>query len=94
MNLPLQQILDELQYNQIQHGEYHELFMEHILPSLEISPDNLKNLEVDQYHRIIGIRLKELSETEKMIKDLKKKFNIVKRENGEWDINFNPSYTQ
>ncbi len=56
MNLPLQQILDELQYNQIQHGEYHELFMEHILPSLEISPDNLKNLEVDQYHRVINIR--------------------------------------
>ena len=60
MNLPLQQILDELKYNQIQHGEYHELFMEHILPSLEISPDNLKNFN----HRVINIRLKELSESE------------------------------
>jgi len=88
MNLPLQQILDELQYHQIQHDEYHELFMNYILDGLEISPDDLKNLEIDQYHRVINIRLNELKESENMIKDLKKKFNIIKNDENKWDIRF------
>jgi len=88
MNLPLQQILDQLQYYQMQHDEYDELFMNYILTGLDISSDDLKNLDIDQYHRVIGIRLKSLRETENILRDLKKKFNIVKREDGQWDIQF------
>ena len=41
MNLPLQQILDQLQYYQMQHDEYDELFMNYILTGLDISSDDL-----------------------------------------------------
>ena len=86
MQLPLQEILDRLQVNEMERDEYDELVFNYIIPLLEISSDNLKNMDIDRYYLPICKKIKELKEDKKILDNLKTKYTIVSDGMGGWII--------
>jgi hypothetical protein len=86
MRLTKKEIADQLQFAEFERDEYNKLVHWKIIPSLDITPEEIDHLDIDMYQTVIckkicdmkveNVRLKKY---EKMINDLESKYIVIFR---------------
>ena len=84
MRLTKKEIADELQFAEFERDEYHKLVHCKIIPSLDITSEEIHHLDIDMYQTVICKKIHDLKiendrlkKYEKMINDLDNKYIIV-----------------
>ena len=84
IRLTKKEIADQLQFAEFERDEYDKLVNWKIIPSLDITPEEIDHLDIDMYQTVIckkicdmkveNVRLKKY---EKMINDLESKYIVI-----------------
>ena len=76
-NLSKAEIIDILQITECERDDYDILVNNNIIPTLDVSMDEFKHLDIDMYHRVICRHIREMKEEIEILKKYKKKIHNI-----------------